>query len=67
VPFLGGPPAPRLWRTAARRIGATPVHRQDGFADEVVATELDNVLDRDKDIRAALANAQRLLERRARR
>jgi len=67
VPFLAGQPARLLWRTAARRIGATPVHKQNGFADEVVGTELDNVLDRGKDIRAALADAQRLLERRARR
>jgi multiple sugar transport system substrate-binding protein len=67
VVFLGGQPARRLWRTAARRIGATPVHKQDGFADEVVATELDSVLNRGKDIRTALASAQRLLERRARR
>ena len=56
-----------LWRTAARRIGATPVHKQNGFADEVVGTELDNVLERGKDIRTALADAQRLLERRAHR
>ena len=67
VPFLAGQPARLLWRATARRIGATPVHKQNGFADEVVGTELDNVLDRGKDIRAALADAQRLLERRAHR
>ncbi len=65
VPFLGGQAARRLWRAAARRIGATPVHKQDGFASEVVASELDNVLQRGKGIRTALADAQRLLERRA--
>jgi multiple sugar transport system substrate-binding protein len=67
VAFLAGQNARLLWRTAARRIGATPVHKQNGFADEVVGTELDNVLERGKDIRTALADAQRLLERRARR
>jgi len=67
VAFLAGQKARLLWRTAARRIGATPVHKQNGFADEVVGTELDNVLERGKDIRAALADAQRLLERRAHR
>jgi multiple sugar transport system substrate-binding protein len=67
VPFLAGQPARLLWRAAARRIGATPVHKQNGFADEVVGTELDNVLDRGKDIRDALADAQRMLERRAHR
>jgi multiple sugar transport system substrate-binding protein len=67
LPFLAGQPAGLLWRAAARRIGATPVHKQNGFADEVIGTELDHVLDRGKDIRAALADAQRLLERRAHR
>ena len=67
LPFLGGQPARLLWRDAARRITATQVHKQNNFADEVVGTELDNVLDRDKDIGRALADAQRLLERRAHR
>jgi multiple sugar transport system substrate-binding protein len=67
MPFLAGQKARLLWRSAARRIGATPVHKQDRFADEVVFTELDKVLRSGKDIRAALADAQRLLERRARR
>jgi multiple sugar transport system substrate-binding protein len=67
VVFLGGQPARALWRTAARRIGATPVHKQNGFADEVIGAELENVIERGKDIPAALADAQRLLERRAHR
>jgi multiple sugar transport system substrate-binding protein len=67
VAFLAGQPARRLWREAARQIGATPVHKQSGFADEVVGTELENVLDRGKSIRAALADAQRLLQQRAHR
>jgi multiple sugar transport system substrate-binding protein len=65
LPFLGGQPARQLWRTASRRITALPVHRQHNFADEVVATELDNVLDRGKPIAAALRDAHRLLELRA--
>ena len=67
VAFLGGQRARLLWRDAARRITATQVHKQDIFAEEVIDTELDNVLGRDKDIGRALADAQRLLERRARR
>jgi multiple sugar transport system substrate-binding protein len=43
------------------------VHKQDAFAREVIDTELDKVLDRDKDIATALADAQRLLLQRARR
>ena len=65
VAFLGGQPARVIWREAARRITATQVHKQTNFADEVIGTELDNVLERGKDIGRALADAQRLLERRA--
>ena len=67
LPFLAGQKARLLWREAARRIQATPVHKQSNFADEVIGTELDKVLDRGKDIPQALADAHRLLERRAHR
>jgi multiple sugar transport system substrate-binding protein len=67
LPFLGGQRARRLWRDAARRIGPVRNHKQNNFADEVIGTELDNVIDRGKDIGAALGDAARLLERRARR
>jgi multiple sugar transport system substrate-binding protein len=67
LPFLGGQRARLLWREAARRIPPVQVHKQNNFADEVIGTELDNVCDRGKDIAAALADASRLLERRARR
>ena len=67
VAFLGGQPARAVWREAARRISTTEVHKQNNFADEVISTELDNVLDRGKHIGHALADAQRLLERRAHR
>lgn len=65
VAFLGGQPARLLWREAAQHIQAAPLHKQNGFAEEVIGTELDNVLDRGKDIGAALADAERLLQRRA--
>lgn len=65
--FLGGQPARSGWRTAARHITAVDVHKQDAFADEVINTELDKVLDRGKDIGTALADAQRLLQQRAHR
>ena len=67
LPFLGGQPARLLWRDAARKITATQVHKQTNFADEVIGTELDNVLDHGKDIGRALADAERLLARRANR
>ena len=65
LPFLGGQRARLLWRDAARRIVATGSHKQSDFANEVINTELSNVMDRGKPITQALADAQRLLERRA--
>jgi len=65
LPFLGGQKARLLWREDARHITATPVHKQSNFADEVINTELDNVLQHDKPIDRALDDARRLLERRA--
>lgn len=67
IEFLGGQAARVQWREAARHITAVSVHKQDSFADEVINTELDKVLDQGKDIATALADAQRLLEKRARR
>ncbi len=65
IAFLNGQAARVGWRTAAQRITAVDVHKQDAFADEVINTELDKVLDRGKDIATALADAQRLLQKRA--
>ncbi len=67
LPFLGGQRARLLWRDAARRIAVSTVHKQNAFADEVINTELDNVIARGKPIAQALSDAQRLLEKRARR
>ena len=67
IEFLGGQKARMGWRAAADRIVAVSVHKQDAFADEVVNTELDKVLDRGKDIPTALADAGALLQQRARR
>ena len=65
IEFLGGQNARVGWRTAAKRITAVSVHKQDAFAGEVIDTELDKVLDRGKDIGTALADAERLLKQRA--
>lgn len=67
IAFLGGQRARTLWRNSARAAVAVEVHKQDSFADEVINTELDKVLDQGKDIRVALADAQRLLQKRAHR
>lgn len=67
VAFLGGQRARLLWREDALRISAQPVHKQNKFAEEVVQTELDKVLRGQKSIRTALADAEQLLARRAKR
>jgi multiple sugar transport system substrate-binding protein len=67
IAFLGGQQARLVWREAARHITAVAVHKQNAFAGEVIDTELDKVLDQGKDIPTALADAQRLLARRAHR
>jgi len=67
IAFLGGQPARRLWRDASRQIQAPILHKQDPFAEEVINTELDKVLDRGKDIPTALGDAERLLRQRAHR
>lgn len=65
LPFLNGQRARLLWREAAQRIPALRMHRQHKFADEVTNSELDNVLEFNKPIEQALADAQRVLEVRA--
>ena len=65
IPFLGGQQARLIWREAAAHIQAITVHKQDKFAEEVINTELDKVLDQGKDIHVALEDAYRLLEKRA--
>lgn len=67
IAFLGGQPARQVWREATRHINAVAVHKLDNFAEEVVNTELDKVLNDGKPIALALADAQRLLARRANR
>ena len=67
IAFLGGQKARIGWREAARQIQAVTVHKQDAFAGEVIDTELDKVLDHGKPVATALADAARLLARRANR
>lgn len=65
IEFLGNQTARLLWRESASHIKAVAVHKQDAFADEVINTELDKVLDKGKDIKQALLDAATLLEKRA--
>jgi multiple sugar transport system substrate-binding protein len=66
IDFLGGQKARQLWRTAAAKIPAIEVNKLDPIAEEIVGGELDKVLEANKDIKTALADAQKQIERRVR-
>lgn len=67
IDFLGGQKARLVWREASRNIKAVTVNELDSFAEEVINTELDKVLDQGKEVPVALADAQKLIERRVKR
>jgi len=66
VPYLANQKARLLWRTAAAKIQPLDVNKLDPIADQIVSDALGSVLDGSKDIPTALADAQRLVERRTR-
>jgi multiple sugar transport system substrate-binding protein len=67
IPFLGGQAARRLWRTAAANVPAIRSFELDGFAAATVDAALDRVLAGSADVKAALAEAQQAVLRRAQR
>ena len=67
VPFLGGQRARQIWKVAAARIPGIAVNKLDPIAVDVVAAELEQVLEQDKDVKQALADAKGQIERRVRR
>ena len=67
VEFLGGQKARAEWRDTAQKIMPTKVFRNDPIAEEIVNAELDLVLTKGKAIDQALADAHRLIQRRAQR
>ena len=67
VPFLGNQLARTQWRDTAMKIKPTRVFRNDPIAEEIVNAELDQVLTRGKAVEKALADAHRLIQRRAQR
>jgi multiple sugar transport system substrate-binding protein len=67
VAYLGGQKARVLWRDTAQKIKPSRVFRNDPIAEEIVNAELDLVLTKGKSIDAALADAHRLVQRRAQR
>ena len=67
IDFFGGQKARPLWREAAQHTPKVDVNKHDPLAGEIINNELDKVLDTGKDITQALADAKRLIEKRARR
>lgn len=67
VEFLGNEPARKAWKATAMQIPAVAVDRLDPVAAEVVAAEFDKVIEQGKDVKQALADARKAIERRVRR
>ncbi len=67
MPFLGGQKARELWKVAAEKIPAVTVDKYDPIADEIINGELEQVLEKNKDIKKALADAKAQIKRRVRR
>ena len=67
IEFLGGQPARQLWKVAADKIVGLRVDKYDGVAMEITDAELDKVLEENKDIKQALADAKKQIEKRVRR
>jgi multiple sugar transport system substrate-binding protein len=65
--YLGDQKARENWKAAADRIPAITIDKFDPVAESVVNAELDKVLEQNKDIKTALADAQAQLKRRVRR
>ena len=67
IPFLGDQVARPTWRKTAMAIVPTEVFKHDAVAEEIVNAELDLVLTKGKTVADAIADAERMVARRARR
>jgi multiple sugar transport system substrate-binding protein len=67
IEYFGGQKARQLWKVSADKIQAIAVDKFDPVANEIVNAELDKVLEQNKDIKTALADAQTALKKRVRR
>lgn len=65
--YFGGQKIRQLARDTAARIPVIRVDKYDAVARDIVNAELQNVLEQNKDIKTALADAKSLIEHRARR
>lgn len=66
MPFLGGQKARQLWKVAAEKAPGIVVNKLDPVATDIVNAELEQVLEKNKDIKQALADAQQQIQRRIR-
>jgi multiple sugar transport system substrate-binding protein len=67
IGYLGGQKARALWRDIAAKVPAISVNKLDAMATDVIRDEFEQVVAHGKDIKAALADARSLIERRSRR
>ncbi|WOB10468.1 ABC transporter substrate-binding protein [Piscinibacter gummiphilus] len=67
IEYFGGQKARQLWKVSADKIQAIAVDKFDPVANEIVNAELDKVLEQNKDIKTALADAQSAIKKRVRR
>jgi multiple sugar transport system substrate-binding protein len=67
IEYFGGQKARQLWKVSADKIQAIAVDKYDPVANEIVNAELDKVLEQNKDIKLALADAQAAIKKRVRR
>ncbi|MBW3696172.1 extracellular solute-binding protein [Vibrio sp. T187] len=65
--FLGGEQARVQWRNSASKIPAIKAHKHDPVAEQIIDDALESVLNRGVSIDKALADAAKLIKRRARR
>ncbi|GGR13758.1 ABC transporter substrate-binding protein [Deinococcus ruber] len=66
VAYLNNQKARQVWRAAANNIKPIDVNRLDPVADQITNDALSSVLDGTKTVQQALADAQALIQRRAR-
>ena len=66
IDYLGQQQARLIWKDAADRMPRIIPHQHDAMAAEIIRKQMDLVLEENKDIKAALKDAERQIKRKAR-
>ncbi len=66
IDYLGQQQARLIWKDAADRMPSIIPHQHDAMAAEIIRKQMDLVLEENKDIKAALEDAERQIKRKAR-